>query len=195
MIKLSIIMGAYNEERFIRTALSSIPFTDEIEVIVVNDGSTDKTAEIAKEFPIKLIDRKENLGLGYSRKEGIAAAKGKYLMFFDADDTINQENFKKAFDMIDGKTDLIFFDLIQNDGVVLHLDPETKHIYPGNVKFIKRSYMNKYEYPLDRKYEDVYFNPVLIGNEHTEKFTNLIVVNYNFPREDSTSAKWARGEL
>ena len=41
------------------------------DVIVVNDGSTDNTAAIAKEFNIKLIDRKENMGIGYSRREAL----------------------------------------------------------------------------------------------------------------------------
>lgn len=125
MIKVSIIMPAYNSEKFIYNALSSIPKTDEIEIIVINDGSVDKTAEIAKKFDVVLIDRKENMGIGYSRREGIAAAKGEYIMFFDSDDTIIPENFNKALDMLDG-SDIVYYDLKQNDGVVLHLTPDTK---------------------------------------------------------------------
>ena len=193
MIKISIIMPAYNSEEFIRTSLSSIPKREDIEIIVVNDGSTDKTAEIAKEFNVVLIDRKENMGIGYSRREALAAAQGEYIMFFDSDDTIVQDNFNKALDMLDG-SDIVYYDLKQNDGVVLHLTPDTKGIYPGADKFIKRNYINQFEYPTRRSYEDVYFNGELHSKEHTDKYTNLIVVNYNFPRADSTSAKWARGE-
>lgn len=193
MIKVSIIMPAYNSERFIYNALSSIPKTDEIEIIVVNDGSTDKTVEIANKFNIKLIDRKENMGIGYSRREALAVAQGEYIMFFDSDDTIVSENFNKAIEMLDG-SDIVYYDLKQNDGVVLHLTPATKGIYPGADKFIKRSYINQFEYPTRRSYEDVYFNGELHSKPHTDKYTNLIVVNYNFPRADSTSAQWARGE-
>lgn len=193
MIKVSIIMPAYNSEDFIRNALSSIPKRDDIEIIVVNDGSTDNTAAIAKEFNVKLIDRKENMGIGYSRREALAAAQGEYIMFFDSDDTIVQENFNLALDMLTGE-DIIYYDLKQNDGVVLHLSPATKGIYPGTDKFIKRTYINQFEYPTRRSYEDVYFNGELHSKPHTDKFTNLIVLNYNFPRENSTSAKWARGE-
>lgn len=193
MIKVSIIMPAYNSEEFIRTSLSSIPKREDIEVIVVNDGSTDKTAEIAKEFNVILIDRKENMGIGYSRREALAVAQGEYIMFFDSDDTIVKDNFNKALDMLDG-SDIVYYDLKQNDGVILHLTPDTKGIYPGADKFIKRDYINQFEYPTRRSYEDVYFNGELHSKEHTDKYTNLIVVNYNFPRADSTSAKWARGE-
>lgn len=193
MIKVSIIMPAYNSEEFIRTSLSSIPKREDIEVIVVNDGSTDKTAEIAKEFNVILIDRKENMGIGYSRREALAVAQGEYIMFFDSDDTIVKDNFDKALDMLDG-SDIVYYDLKQNDGVILHLTPDTKGIYPGADKFIKRDYINQFEYPTRRSYEDVYFNGELHSKEHTDKYTNLIVVNYNFPRTNSTSAKWARGE-
>jgi len=193
MVKVSIIMPAYNSEAFIRNALSSIPKRDDIEIIVVNDGSTDNTAAIAKEFNVKLIDRKENMEIGYSRREALATARGEYIMFFDSDDTIIQENFNLALDMLTGE-DIIYYDLKQNDGVILHLSPATKGIYPGTDKFIKRTYINQFEYPTRRSYEDVYFNGELHSKPHTDKFTNLIVLNYNFPRENSTSAKWARGE-
>ena len=186
-------MPAYNSEKFIEHSLASIPVREDIEVIVINDGSTDKTAQIAKTFNVKLIDREENLGIGYSRREGLTHAIGEYIMFFDSDDSIIAENFNKAIDMLTGE-DIIYYDLKQNDGVVLHLTPNTKGIYPGADKFIKRSYINQFEYPIVRSYEDVKFNAVLHSVPHTEKYTNLIVVNYNFPRADSTSAKWARGE-
>lgn len=193
MYKVSIIMPAFNSEKFIEKALESIPKRNDIEIIVINDGSTDKTAEIASKFNIKLIDRKENMGIGYSRKEALKIATGEYIMFFDSDDTIIQENFNKAIDMLTGE-DIIYYDLKQNDGIVLHLIPTTKGIYPGAVKFIKRTYINQFEYPTVRSYEDVYFNGELHSKPHTDKYTNLIVVNYNYPRADSTSAKWARGE-
>jgi len=193
MYKVSIIMPAYNSEKFIENALKSIPERNDIEIIVVNDGSTDKTVEIITKYNMKLINRKENMGIGYSRREALEIATGEYIMFFDSDDTIVEENFNKVLEMLDG-SDIVYYDIKQNDDVILHLTPETKGIYPGAVKFIKKTYINQFEYPIVRSYEDVYFNGELNSKPHTERFTNLIVVNYNFPREDSTSAKWARGE-
>ena len=67
------------------------------------------------------------MGIGYSRREALAAAQGEYIMFFDSDDTIVQENFNLALDMLTGE-DIIYYDLKQNDGVILHLYPDTKLI-------------------------------------------------------------------
>ena len=193
MEKVSIIIPAYNSEEYIRKALESIPKRDDIQVIVIDDGSTDNTKEIVKEFNVLLLENKENKGIGYSRRKGLTYATGEYIMFFDSDDTITN-NFNRAVDMLDG-SDIVYYDIVQNDGVILHLSPQTKGIYPGAVKFIKKTYIDKFEYPTVRKYEDVKFNVCLQSKEHTEKYTNLIVVNYNYPRYDSTSAKWKRGEL
>ena len=202
-MKLSIIMPAYNSERFIRDAFNTIPYREDIEVIMINDGSTDRTKEIIEEIieknqsyfrnNLKLINHEENMGIGWSRRHGLEKATGEYIMFFDSDDTINIENFLQVLEMLDG-SDIVYYDLIQNDGVVLHLTPETKGIYPGAVKFIKKSYIDNFEYPTMKEYEDVYFNGELHSLPHTDRYTNLVVVNYNFPREDSTSAKWRRGE-
>ena len=203
MVKVSIIIPCYNSEKFIRDAFNTIPYREDIEVIMINDGSTDRTKEIIEEIieknqpyfrnNLKLINHEENMGIGWSRRHGLEKATGEYIMFFDSDDTINIENFLQALEMLDG-SDIIYYDLIQNDGVVLHLTPETKGIYPGAVKFIKKSYIDNFEYPTMKEYEDVYFNGELHSVPHTDRYTNLIVVNYNFPREDSTSAKWRRGE-
>ena len=199
MTKVSIIMPCYNSEKYLKNALDSIPERNDIELILINDGSTDKTSDIMDTYMknanylISEINHTENLGIGCSRKDGLKLAQGEYIMFFDSDDTIVGENFNKALEMLDG-SDIVYYDLIQNDGVILHLTPETKGIYPGAVKFIKKSYIDNFEYPTVREYEDVYFNGELHSLPHTDRYTDLIVVNYNFPRYDSTSAKWARGE-
>lgn len=196
-IKVSLIMTVYNGAEFIRNALDSIPVRSDIEIIFVDDGSTDNTLEIMKEYDrifTKTLKNDENMGIGCSRHKALEYVDGEYVMFFDCDDTINGDNFNKAIEMLDG-SDLVYFDLLQNDGVRLHLTPETKGIYPGSVKFMKKNYIDRFDYPQDKRYEDVKFNGMLNSIEHTEKYTNLIVVNYNFPRYDSTSAKWNRGEL
>lgn len=193
MVKVSIIIPCYNSERYLKKALDSIPKRDDLEIIVINDGSIDTTKQIAEEYDVILIDHNENMGIGWSRRHGLEKATGEYIMFFDSDDMIVGENFNKALEMLDG-SDIVYYDLKQNDGVVLHLTPETKGIYPGADKFIRREYANQFEYPVVRQYEDVHFNAAIHSVPHTDRYTNLVVVNYNFPRHDSMSAKWARGE-
>lgn len=196
-IKVSLIMTVYNGAEFIRNALDSIPERDDIEIIFVDDGSVDGSFEIMKEYDkvlTKTLKNDKNMGIGYSRHKALKYVDGEYVMFFDCDDTINGDNFNKAIEMLDG-SDLVYFDLLQNDGVSLCLSPVTKGIYPGSVKFMKKSYIDKFDYPQDNRYEDVKFNGMLHSIEHSDRYTNLVVVNYNFPRYDSTSAKWNRGEL
>jgi cellulose synthase/poly-beta-1,6-N-acetylglucosamine synthase-like glycosyltransferase len=84
-----VIIPAYNEGGNISNALKSIFKSnypkDKMEVIVVDDGSTDNTAKIAKEFPIKLVSYKQNKGKVFALNKGIAAAKNDIIITTDAD--------------------------------------------------------------------------------------------------------------
>ncbi len=85
---VSIIIPAYNQGKYIHKALSSI-FTDSYspkEVIVVNDGSTDNTAEIVAAFPNIQYIYQKNQGVSVSRNTGINASKGAFIAFLDSDD-------------------------------------------------------------------------------------------------------------
>ena len=97
-IKVSLIMSVYNGAEFIRNALDSIPERDDIEIIFVDDGSVDGSFEIMKEYDkvlTKTLKNDENMGLGYSRHKALEYVDGEYVMFFDCDDTINEDNFNK----------------------------------------------------------------------------------------------------
>lgn len=95
--RLSIIVPVYNVEKYLAKCIDSllsqdIPH-DSYEVILVNDGSNDKSVEIANKYVlqnfgcVKLINQ-NNQGLSVARNSGIIAAKGKYLMFVDSDDYV-----------------------------------------------------------------------------------------------------------
>ena len=103
MTKVSVIVPIYNAEKFLHTSLNSIlnQTLKDIEVICVNDGSTDKSLEILKQYAaqddrIVIIDQ-ENKGAGYSRNVGLEIAKGKYLSFLDADDRFEKTMLEKAY--------------------------------------------------------------------------------------------------
>jgi glycosyltransferase involved in cell wall biosynthesis len=87
---LSVVIPAYNEERFIGALLERVLAVDLIplglgkEIIVVDDGSKDRTAEIVRGYPVELIS-KPNGGKGSAVRAGIARATGRYLMIQDAD--------------------------------------------------------------------------------------------------------------
>lgn len=104
-IQISIIIPAYNAENYIGRALKSILVNpiETIEILVINDGSTDETLQIVE--GIKAIDARvrilttENRGVSAARNYGMENAEGKYLMFLDADDEIIPEGFARAVEI------------------------------------------------------------------------------------------------
>lgn len=107
MIDLSVIVPAYNCEKFIERCLNSILNQSalEIEIIIINDGSTDNTNKICEEYVdkhnnIKLIN-KINEGQGIARNLGIKKAKGKYITFVDSDDYVNRNCYTIAVELLE----------------------------------------------------------------------------------------------
>ena len=119
--KISVIVPVYNVEKYLLECLDSIinQTLKEIEIICVNDGSTDNSLSILKEYAskderIKIID-KENEGQGYARKVGLDIAKGKYILFCDSDDYYSELTaFEELYNYIEKvKVDVVIFELIR----------------------------------------------------------------------------------
>ncbi len=85
---ISVVIPAYNAGEFIAAAIESVLQQDyrPFELIVVNDGSTDRTAEIVKKFPQVVLLEQSRRGTGAALNEGVRVAKGEFLAFLDADD-------------------------------------------------------------------------------------------------------------
>ena len=97
MQKISIIIPIYNIERYLHRCLDSVlnQTFEEWQAILVDDGSTDKSGEIAEEYAAKdnrfVVTHKENGGLSDARNVGISKATGEYIMFVDGDDFIHPQ--------------------------------------------------------------------------------------------------------
>ena len=106
MVNLSIIIPAYNEQNRIASRLEECLryFRKQkysFEIIVVNDGSTDKTIDVVKKFKdIKLVNYFPNHGKGYAVRTGVLKAKGKYILFSDADMSTPIEELGKLIGFI-----------------------------------------------------------------------------------------------
>ncbi len=92
---VSVIIPVYNGEKYIEKCLEMMARQTyaNLEVILVNDGSTDNSAELLEKSPYKVITHDKNKGLSQARNTGIDAAKGKYLHFLDVDDAINDNYY------------------------------------------------------------------------------------------------------
>src|SRR6185295_6274824 len=96
-MKISIVIPAYNEEKFIGDTLRSITESateNLLEIVVVNNASTDKTAEVASAFPKVRVVNEEKKGITRARQAGLMAAQGEVLSYIDADTRVNTEWFK-----------------------------------------------------------------------------------------------------
>ena len=103
-MKISIIVPVYNAEKYIEKCINSIikQTYKNIEIIVINDGSTDETKEKLKKIQDSrvIIINKENTGVSDSRNIGIEVSKGDYIMFVDADDYLEETAIEKMVQTI-----------------------------------------------------------------------------------------------
>ena len=109
-VEVSIVIPVYNVEKYLERCLDSLinqTFTD-IEIIALNNGSTDNSLDILKEYlnrdkRIKIIDN-NNLGVSEARNIGIKEAKGKYIVFVDSDDWINKDMIQVLYNSIESNS-------------------------------------------------------------------------------------------
>lgn len=191
-VKVSVIIPVWNQEQLVIRALDSIPRRDDIEVVVVDDASTDNTLKNVLEYvdahpdmKIRVFQNAENKGLGYTKNVGYDNALGEYVHQLDSDDYLYTDEYSRAIDMIDGE-DMVFINLVINSGAVFTLEWNTKHGYcGGTTKFVKRSFLGNSRCPEIRAAEDYPLNEELLEKPHTEKFTHINAYHYNYPREGS----------
>ena len=103
--RITVLMSVYNGEKYLREAIDSIlnqTFKD-LEFLIINDGSTDKTAEILQSYQdprIKIINNQKNIGLTKSLNKGLKLAKGEYIARMDADDISYQDRLQVQYDYL-----------------------------------------------------------------------------------------------
>ena len=99
---ISIIMPVKNGEKYLKEAIQGIQKQKmNIEIIVVNDGSTDNTEKITKEMGCLVISHEKSLGQVVAKNTGLKIAHGEYIMFHDGDDVMNSGALQKLYDILE----------------------------------------------------------------------------------------------
>lgn len=141
MPKITIIVPVYNVEKYLKECLDSLvsQTIDNIEVICINDGSTDNSKEILEDYQnrysfVKVINHEKNKGLSAARNTGIKNATGEYILFVDSDDFILHEACEKLYKYAKKTdSDVVFYNLtFLNDyenGFIRN--EQIKNDYPG----------------------------------------------------------------
>lgn len=215
-MKVSIIIAVYNIEKYIEKCLLSVlnqTFRD-IEIIVVNDGSTDGSLDIIKKIcvqdkRVKIINQ-NNKGLIEARKSGFREAEGEYILFIDGDDWLELNAIKILYsEAIQKKSDIVLFNAYNSYDDGSRTDFKTvnsnyfneilnnplKHLFLDNVlpviwaKFIKKKFIieNNIDFPNDISYgEDLAFVSKLFMNKPIITLIDDKLYNY-FQRVGSIS--------
>lgn len=146
MKKVSVIIPVYNTEKYLSKCLNSVinQSLKEIEIIVINDCSTDNSLKIIEEFVKKdnrivLINNENNKGVSTSRNIGIKFATGEYISMIDSDDWIEKEMLKEMYEMCKKEeADIVITDFYENYGEQIKYiqDQETKNDFT-NIDYIE----------------------------------------------------------
>ena len=198
MPKVSVIVPIYNVEGYIEKCLETLvnQTLDDIEIILVNDGSKDNSALIAKKYlekyPEKIVYlEKENGGLSDARNYGMPYAKGEYIAFLDSDDYVEKDMYEKMYEIAKKENS----DMVECDFYWEYPDKKKEDIgkiYSGKNemlekirvvawnKLIKREILEKtkIQFPKGYRYEDVEFTYKLIPYLEKVSFLKKPCIHY-----------------
>ena len=182
MPKVSVIVPIYNVEKYLEKCINSLlsQTLDDIQIILVNDGSKDNSGNIAKEYEKNNKNRiiyveKENGGLSDARNYGLKYATGDFIAFLDSDDYIEKNAYEKMYNMaIEENADYVECDFIWEFPNKIRVDKQYPYKNKKEMlsfvrvvawnKLIKRQLIidNNLEFPKGLRYEDVEFTYKLI---------------------------------
>lgn len=184
---VSVVMPVYNQEMLVLRALFSIPeIVDEI--IICNDGSTDGSLELIKEWAkgrknVKVLSHKKNRGVGYTLNKCYEKISTDYFVELDSDDYFHPE-IEQVIDLLNG-ADIVFFNASLNDGSIRKMTKASYRNRCENFKFIRTKFMGSTRAREIFCNEDKYFHQDLIQKDPSVLFTDILAKHYNRPREGS----------
>lgn len=162
MKKISVIIPVYNVEKYLGNCIESVLAQDfsDYEVILVDDGSTDKSGIICDEFAAKhseiRVIHQKNKGQGGARNTGIENAEGEYLLFVDSDDSIKGNMFSFLYDTaVQNNSDIVFFgmDCVDEDNNIISTRKPINNGIKNLVTEEKMYHFITDTYPWDKLYK------------------------------------------
>ena len=215
---ISIVTTCHNLKDYIENCLVSLinQSYKNLEIIVVNDCSTDNSLNIIKQFAdkdsrIKIINNEINLGAGKSRKIGIESAQGDYIMLVDGDDWISENFIKTLYDLaieydadiVSGAIDYLYKRKNYNELTIFTTEEERINFLQKstmefiNNKLIKKSLWDKVPYCERRFIEDtfpyhqlIYYANKIVSNEHDESEYYYYTIRSNSLIHSSSKEKF-----
>lgn len=208
--KISVIVPVYNTEKYLLKCLDSIlnQTLNDIEVIVVNDGSIDNSQLIIDDLKLKdnriISIQKENGGLSDARNVGIDIAKGEFIAFIDSDDYIDLMMFEKMFESaVNHQSEMVLCDLVKVDetGNEFRDLPQSPQLPDKMIlnedltifgemscfacnKIFKRTLFDKHRFKKGIHFEDIELIPKLVLDSKIISKINKPFYKY-FERQDS----------
>ncbi|MBQ6654683.1 MAG: glycosyltransferase [Erysipelotrichaceae bacterium] len=218
-MKVSVIIPVYNSEKHLRQCLDSVlsQSLQDIEVICVDDGSTDSSPEILEEYAERdarlTVINQENSYAGTARNNGLKAARGEYVIFWDSDDFFEAQALEKMYERaVETEADVcvcginkfyedsgeltaspagLIISMTEGQEVFNRLSNE-KHIFNFTVikcinKLVRRQFIEKQDlrFGTGRYGEDVIFTCGALATAERITFVNENLVNYRAEQSDS----------
>lgn len=196
--KLSIMICNYNNAWCIENALNSIPKRSDIQIVIVDDGSTDNSDEVIRNyiqnntiFGYKYIKNDENIGLGLTRRVASQFIEGEYFHILDCDDWLIPEKFNEIIDnYLDKNYDIVYFAESNTSAIgVTRSNENNFKNYCGHNKIFKTQFIKDIgaQWNNVRTGSDVDFDRQWWYKNPTMYFTKIIAKHWNRPNERFTN--------
>lgn len=218
-VVLSVIIPIYNSEEYLERCIESVvkQADDSIEIILVNDGSTDGSQKICEKYThqyknVRLLV-KENGGLSSARNFGLAYAQGKYVAFLDSDDMWSSDFIEDLKNYVKTEWDILNFNYCFESSLNVYEQNGTKNVEVFNqnefidlfnknalgnqicFRIYKRSLFENISFPLGRYYEDIATFYRLILEANKIMCVDYDYYIYNIINEDSITKQVSRKHL
>lgn len=209
---ISVVVPIYNTSKYLKDCLDCLlnQTYKDLEIICINDGSTDNSFQILEEYRSKderiIVINQQNKGLAETRNVGIAHAKGDFIAFIDSDDWVDTDFYQKLYDaIVENKADVAAASIIRTRKycnkvrikynkvqIIENIQDIIKAINPIKCSYVwnklyKTDLIKNIEFKKDAYFEDILWTPLII--EKTKRFVTVPNTNYYYRAHSKSIVK------